>query len=586
MALDGIVISNIVSELSDALIGGRIDKIHQPEKDELLISIRSQKDTYKLFLTANSNYPRIHFTTRVKNSSLTPPMFCMLLRKHLSSGRIMSITQPDYDRIVQIEIEATNELGDRENKKLIIEMMGRHSNIILTKADDTIIDSIKHVSSAQSSMREVLPGRPYFYPNNQIKLSPSDLDLESFRSHISTSSLPIFKALYTTYAGISPLLAHALCHEAEIESSTLSTALTAESINNLFKVFEGFMASVHSKEYKPTLFLDEKENPIEFYSFPLPTEFTKHLSYPTLSELLEFYYYDQSSRSVVSQKTVDIKKMILTFIERGIRKKAIQEKAIEESQNAEIYKIYGELLTAYSFQIPKDAEHFNTPNYYSENYEEISIPLNPSLSPIENAQKYFKHYSKAKRTLSAAQQQLLSIEEDLNYLQSVLISLDFLQTQEDIDGLRRELVDMGYLKKRKQTKGKPVKNPMPYMQFVSSDGQMIYVGKNNYQNDELTMKFAKITDLWLHIKEGPGSHVIVKLTPGESPSDVTLIEAAMLAAYYSNAKHSSNVAIDYTYRKNVKKVPNAKPGMVIYTQFKTLYVTPDEKLVKSLEKQK
>lgn len=584
MALDGIVISNIVSELSEALIGGRIDKIYQPEKDELLISIRNQKDAYKLFLTANSNYPRIHFTTRVKNSSATPPMFCMLLRKHLSSGRITNITQPSYDRIVQIEIEATNELGDRENKKLIIEMMGRHSNIILTKADHTIIDSIKHVSSAQSSLREVLPGRAYFYPNNQTKLSPSELTLESFKAHMQIQPLPIFKALYTTYAGISPLLARSLCQEAQLDYNLSAENLPSHTLETLFNIFDTFMKRVQNKQYEPTLFLDDKENPVEFYSFPLATQFASHQIYQSLSELLEFYYYDQSSRSVVSQKTADIKKMILTFIERGIRKKAIQEKAIEDSEDAEIYKIYGELLTAYSFQVPKEADHFSTPNYYSEHYEEISIPLNPTLNAIENAQKYFKHYSKAKRTLTAAHEQLTTIEEDLNYLQSVLISLDFLQTQEDIDGLRRELIDMGYLKKRKQAKGKPQKNAMPYMQFVSSDGYTIYVGKNNYQNDELTMKFAKITDLWLHIKDGPGSHVIIKLTPGEAPSDVTLIEAAMLAAYYSKGKQGSNVAIDYTYRKNVKKVPNAKPGMVIYTNFKTLYVTPDEKLVKSLQK--
>ena len=583
MALDGIVISNIVSELSDALIGGRIDKIYQPEKDELLLSVRNQKDAYKLFLTANSNYPRIHFTTRVKNSSQTPPMFCMLLRKHLSSGRIMSITQPHYDRIVEMEIEATNELGDRENKKLIIEMMGRHSNIILTKADGTIIDSIKHISSAQSSMREVLPGRTYFYPNNQVKLNPSALHLDSFITHIKAQSLPTFKALYTVYAGISPLLGHALCHEAGIESATLVENLDDKALHRLFTALSNLMEKVHAKAYSPTLFVDHEDHPLEFYSFPLSTEYTHAKTYSTLSELLEFYYYEQSSKSVVSQKTADIKKMILTFIDRGVRKKAIQEKAIEESQDAEIYKIYGELLTAYSFAVPEGADSFITQNYYSENYEDITVPLDPKCNAIENAQKYFKHYNKAKRTLSAAHEQLFSIEEDLSYLQSVLISLDFLQTQEDIDGLRRELVDMGYLKKRKQTKGKPQKNAIPYMQFTSSDGQTIYVGKNNYQNDELTMKFAKITDLWLHIKDGPGSHVIVKLNPGEGPSDVTLIEASMLAAYYSKGKHSSNVAIDYTFRKNVKKVPNAKPGMVIYTNFKTIYVTPDENLVKRLE---
>lgn len=584
MALDGIVISHIVTELSQSLVGGRIDKIYQPEKDELLILIRKQKEALKLFLTAGSNYPRIHLTTRVKNTSNTPPMFCMLLRKHLSSGKILNVSQPGFERIVQIDIEAMNELGDKENKKLIIEMMGRHSNIILTKEDGTIIDSIKHITAMQSSMRELLPGRTYFYPNNQVKLNPSKLDEEDFLQHLNSLDMPLFKGLYSSYQGLSPMISSTLCHEAGLQAELPCNLLTSEDSLKLYQTFKEFMEQVNNKAYVPTLFLDDKDYPIDFYSFPLVGAFPNSEKYTSLSELLEYFYYDQSTRSVVSQKTADIKKLLLNFIDRNVRKKAIQEKAIESSCDAEIYKIYGELLTAYSFQVPAHAEHFETANYYSENYEMINIPLNPKLSPIENAQKYFKQYNKAKRTLIAAKEQLEHINEELEYLQSVLVSLDFLQTQEDIDGLRLELVEMGYLKKRKAVKGKVQKNTIPYMQFKSSEGELIYVGKNNYQNDELTMKFAKPNDLWLHIKDGPGSHVIVKLNPGEEPNDITLIEAAMLAAYFSKGKQSSNVAIDYTYRKNVKKIPNAKPGMVIYTNFKTVYVTPDEKLVKSLEK--
>ncbi|MDA3733098.1 NFACT RNA binding domain-containing protein [Niameybacter massiliensis] len=584
MALDGIVVSHIVSELQEALIGGRIDKIYQPEKDELLLSVRNQKEALKLFLTAGSNYPRIHLTTRVKNTSNTPPMFCMLLRKHLSSGRIMNVSQPGFERIVQLDIEATNELGDRENKRLIIEMMGRHSNIILTKADGTIIDSIKHISALQSSMRELLPGKPYFHPNNQTKLDPSALTKESFIDHLNSLEVPLFKALYTTYQGLSPMVSHALCHAAGMKDETLCNLLSSEESLKLYKVMKNFMDGVKKHEFVPTLFLDETDHSVDFYSFPLSESFPKSETYPSLSELLEHFYYDQSTRSVVSQKTADIKKLLLNFIERNVRKKAIQEKAIESSEDAEIYKIYGELLTAYSFQVPAGAKSFETANYYSENYEMIEIPLDPQLTAIENAQKYFKHYNKAKRTLVAAHEQLEHINEELDYLNSVLVSLDFLQTQADIDGLRLELIEMGYLKKRKVAKTKVPKNVIPYMHFESSEGHTIYVGKNNYQNDELTMKFAKTTDMWLHIKDGPGSHVIIKLNPGEAPNDVTLIEAAMLAAYFSKAKFSSNVAIDYTYRKNVKKVPNAKPGMVIYTNFNTVYVTPDEKLIKSLEK--
>lgn len=585
MALDGIVVSHIVTELSQSLIGGRIDKIYQPEKDELLILIRKQKEALKLFLTAGSHYPRIHLTTRVKNTSNTPPMFCMLLRKHLSSGRILNVSQPGFERIVQIDIEAMNELGDKENKKLIIEMMGRHSNIILTKEDGTIIDSIKHITALQSSMRELLPGRIYFYPNNQVKQDPSQLDEQAFIHHLNHLDLPLYKGLYSSYQGLSPMISTTLCHLANVEAEQSCKLLTETECLRVYRTFKDFMDQIKNKMYVPTLFLDTEDHPIDFYSVPLTGAFSKSKTYNSLSELLEAFYFDQSTRSIVSQKTADIKKLLLNFIERNVRKKAIQEKAIEESEDAEMYKIYGELLTAYSFQVPAHADYFETANYYSENYEMIRIPLNPKLSPIENAQKYFKHYNKAKRTLVAAQEQLEHINEELEYLQSVLVSLDFLQTQEDIDGLRLELVEMGYLKKRKTLKQKSQKNTIPYMQFESSEGQLIYVGKNNYQNDELTMKFAKPNDLWLHIKDGPGSHVIVKLNPGEEPSDITLIESAMLAAYFSKGKQSSNVAIDYTYRRNVKKIPNAKPGMVIYTNFKTVYVTPDEKSIKRLEKQ-
>ncbi|MGL5676673.1 MAG: Rqc2 family fibronectin-binding protein, partial [Cellulosilyticaceae bacterium] len=281
-------------------------------------------------------------------------------------------------------------------------------------------------------------------------------------------------------------------------------------------------------------------------------------------------------------KTSDIKKLLLTFIDRAVRKQAIQQKAIEESMDCEQDKIFGELLTAYSYAVPMGSESFTTTNYYTEPFEDITIPLQKHLTAIENAQKYFKRYNKAKRTLVAAKDQLSLIEEDLNYLYSVLVSLDFLQTAEDIEGLKKELTDMGYLKKRKQKNMKAPKNPMPYMQFKSSTGYPIFVGKNNYQNDELTMKFAKATDLWLHIKDGPGSHVIVRLDHQEEIDDGTLVEAALIAAYYSKGKFGSNVAIDYTLKKNVKKIPNAKPGMVIYNHFNTIYVTPDEPFIKKL----
>ncbi|MGL4800461.1 MAG: Rqc2 family fibronectin-binding protein [Cellulosilyticaceae bacterium] len=583
MALDGIVLSNIVHELKTTLLGGRIDKIYQPEKDELVLTARGGRENFKLLLTANSSYPRLHLTTKTKASPATPPMFCMLLRKHLISGKIVAITQPHFERIVELHIEAMNELGDREPKKLIIEIMGRHSNIILTKEDYTIIDSIKHISADKSSVRTVLPGRPYVYPPNQHKTNPLEATKETFLETLGASELPLFKALYTSYSGLSPAIAQEMVARAQLDPSLNASSTSIEALSELYKSFSGICTTVKDANYTPALYTTEDEAPVDFYSLPLTLLASeKVVPFSSVSELIEAYYHEKSNRFVVSQKTSDIKKLLLTFIDRAVRKQAIQQKAIEESMDCEQDKIFGELLTAYSYAVPSGSESFTTTNYYTEPFEDITIPLQKHLTAIENAQKYFKRYNKAKRTLVAAKDQLSLIEEDLSYLHSVLVSLDFLQTAEDIEGLKKELTDMGYLKKRKQKNMKAPKNPMPYMQFKSSTGYPIFVGKNNYQNDELTMKFAKATDLWLHIKDGPGSHVIVRLDHQEEIDDVTLVEAALIAAYYSKGKFGSNVAIDYTLKKNVKKIPNAKPGMVIYNHFNTIYVTPDEPFIKKL----
>lgn len=584
MALDGIVLATLVEELKDTLVGGRIDKIYQIEKDELLVSVRNNGSAYKLLLTANSSYPRLHLSTLAKNNEAQPPMFCMMLRKHLGGGKILDIIQPDMERIVELHIEATNELGDKECKRLIIEIMGRHSNIILTKADGTILDSIKHISLDKSSVREILPNRTYVRPPSQNKHNPLDENLPHFIETLKGKDLPLFKALYMSYNGLSPAVSHSICLAAHLDDDTLASTFSESDLTTLYNVFHDLMGRIHSNEISPRIYLDEQELPMDFYTLPLQlyTNYNSK-SFDTISRMLEYYYFEKSTRFNVSQKTADIKKLVHNFLERNVRKQQIQEKALDEAANKELYKIYGELLTAYAHSIPEGSESFTTMNYYEEPYEDITIPLSPRKSPIQNAQGYFKLYNKAKRTEIAATEQLAIIEEDIAYLQSVLLSLDFLETKEDIEELREELVTMGYLKKRKgNNKRKQNKKTLPFLQFKASSGQMIYVGKNNYQNDELTMKFAKSNDMWLHIKAGPGSHVIIRSEGTEGFTDETLLEAATLAAYYSSGKQSSQVPIDYTLKKFVKKVPNAKPGMVIYTQFKTLYVTPTESFIKKL----
>lgn len=582
MALDGLVLANVVHELNTELIGGRIDKIHQIEKEDILITIRNQGNSYKLLLTANSNYPRLHLSTLAKNNNTEPPMFCMLLRKHLGGGKLLGITQPDMERIVTLSIEATNELGDKEVKLLTIEIMGRHSNIILMKQDGTIIDSIKHISSDKSSIREVLPNRTYSRPPSQDKLSPLHLTQKAFTAKLVEKDTALFKGLYTSFNGLSPAFATALCFDAQLDRDLPISKVTAEQLQILYTHFTAAFNRVQSGDFSPTLYLNEQEVPSDFYCFKLSIfNHTLQKAYDSISQLLEYFYFERSTHFNVSQKTGDIKKLLHNFLDRAVRKQQIQEKALEESARKDEYKICGELLTAYVHQVPPKAESFTTLNYYTEAYEEISIPLDVNLNAIENAQNYYKLYNKAKRTELAALEQLTIIEEDIKYLQSVLLSLDLLETKEDIAELRSELIEMGYLKKRKGTqKNKSNKKDLPFLHFKSSQGHDIYVGKNNYQNDALTMKFAKPNDLWLHIKDGPGSHVIIKHLEGKPINEDIILEGAILAAYHSSGKMSSHVPIDYTYKKNVKKVPNAKPGMVIYTNFKTLYVTPTESFVK------
>lgn len=508
----------------------------------------------------------------------------MLLRKHLGGGKLLNITQPDLERIVTLEIEATNELGDKEVKHLTIEIMGRHSNIILMKQNGTIIDSIKHISSDKSSVREILPNRIYVRPPNQDKLNPLSLSEETFCNKLMHKELPLFKGLYLGFNGISPTFATGLCYDAGLDPESISSTLERSLLIQLYTCFTKAMQSVKLGHFSPTLYFDEKEVPNDFYCFKLSIfELASQKAYDSISELLEHFYFERSTHFNVAQKTGDIKKLLHNFLDRAVRKKHIQEKALEEAARKDEYKIYGELLTAYAHQVPAQAESFTTLNYYMQPYEEITIPLDAHRSAIENAQGYYKLYNKAKRTELAALEQLETIEEDIKYLQSVLLSLDLLETREDISELRSELIEMGYLRKRKDaSKNKGNKKTLPFLHFISSLGHDIYVGKNNYQNDSLTMKFAKPNDLWLHIKEGPGSHVIIKHLEGVPISESVILEGAILAAYHSSGKMSSHVPIDYTYKKNVKKVPNAKPGMVIYTNFKTLYVTPTESFVKGL----
>lgn len=584
MAFDGITVSALISEIKDKITGGRIDKIYQPENDEIILSIRSFGKAYKLLLTANPSNPKFHFTSESKDNPLNPPLFCMVMRKHLQSGKIIAIDQPDFDRIVNIYVESMNELGDYSVKKLIFEIMGRHSNIILTDDNNIILDCIKHITHDKSSVREVLPGKEYIMPPAQNKYNTLKLDKDNFFKAFNNSLAKKAQSMiYQSYTGISPVIASEICIRAGIDASDFCESLDTAGQEALFNSFSDFISDIKSEKYNPQLISDNSGKVIDFSPVNM-IQFSGYniKNYTSVSELIEDFYRSRDFVYRMNQKTQDLKKLVSQNIERCIRKKELQLKTLKEIENRDTLRLFGELITANIYSIKKGMTTAELPNFYSENYETVSIPLDGNKTPSENAQKYFKAYNKAKRTFDALQEQILSNNDELEYLEGVLTSVGNCTNEQDIKEIRQELRDNGYIKKIKGSKGKTSQKKSKPLHFISSDGYDIYVGKNNYQNDELTLKFAKPKDIWLHTKKIPGSHVIV-VYKGETFPDTTLTEAAMLAAYYSKAQGSPMVPVDYTEKKNVKKPNGAKPGMVIYETNKTAYVDSDESIINNLK---
>ena len=587
MALDGFSISNIIYELKNTIMGGRVDKIYQPEKDEIIIQIRNKGNAYKLLLTANASSPRLNFTTIQKENPINAPLFCMVLRKHLSSGKIVGITQPNFERIVNIQVESINELGDYSIKTLVFEIMGKHSNIILIDDKNNILESIKHISFDKSSVREVLPGRTYTLPPSQDKKSPLDTNFEEFyniiKNCIPTKTQQI---IYKSYNGISPILASEICNNGNIDPSKNTEELSDNEIKSLYNSFNNIVTLNNKENFKPQIIYNENETVLDFTVFDF--NIFNHLDkkyFSSISELLEFFYKSKDLTYRLNQKSQDLKRLISQNIERCAKKKEIQQKTLKDIENRETLKLYGELIRANIYAIKKGMTKVILNNFYSENFEEIEIRLDPNLTPAENAQKYFKKYNKEKRTFIALQDQIKQNDEELLYLESVLSSVNACTDEYDIKEIRTELAEQGFLKRQKNNKNNKQKNNKKAkpLHYISTDGFHIYVGKNNTQNDELTLRFAKPLDMWFHTKDIAGSHVIV-VSEGKEIPNSTLNEAANLAAYYSKASNSSLVPVDYTPKKFVKKPNGAKPGMVIYETNKTAYITPNEKLIENLEK--
>ncbi|MCQ4726412.1 NFACT family protein [Anaerotignum faecicola] len=589
MALDGIAVANIIYELKEKLLGGRIDKIYQPQKDELIISVRSIGNNFKLLVSANPSHPRLQITSAQKENPMTPPLFTMVLRKYIAGSKITGIIQPDFERIVIIETEGVNEMGDSVVKKLIIEIMGKHSNIILVDENNKILDSIKRISHDTSSVREVLPGKEYVFPPSQGKKNPLSLNIEEFLNLFNEkSSLRLQNIIYGSYTGISPAIASEICFRAGFDASVHGEDINAEDIHTLFSAFAALIKDVKNNAFRPEIIIETKTNRITDFS-PVEMKQYGHMKkehYNSISELLETFYSERDNAYHIKQKAHDMRRIVVSNIERCIKKREIQEKTLKDNKNMDKWKLKGELLTANIYSVEKGTNTFKTINYYDESMPEIEISIDPTLTPSENAQKYFNKYNKAKRTIAAIKIQQKQNDEELAYLEGILVAIDASTEQADLADIRSELVEAGYIRRKKSDSSKKnakVKKSSP-LHFVSSDGVDIYVGKSNIQNDELTIHFAKSDDIWLHTKNIPGSHVIISLSGRMSVPEQTLLEAANLAAYNSKAKNGSNVPVDYCPRKNVKKPGGAKPGMVIYEQYKTIYITPDEIKAENMKK--
>lgn len=571
MAFDGITIANIVTELNQTITGGKINKIAQPENDELIITIKNQRKQYRLFLSASASLPLIYLTETNKPSPLTAPNFCMLLRKHIGSGKIIAIEQPGMERIIRFTIEHLNELGDLCTKYLIVEIMGKHSNIIFCNEEDQIIDSIKHVSAHMSSVREVLPGRPYFIPETQSKLNPFVLTEEIFQEKIFPRPVNVAKAIYTSITGISPLMAEEVCYRAGIDGGIPTDGLEDVERVHLAHTFLRMVDDIRDGNFEPNIIYKGKE-PVEFACFPLSQyQDYRAVSYPSIFPVLETYYAERNIVTKMRQKTVDLRKIVQNALERNVKKYQLQQKQLKDTEKKEKYRVWGELLNTYGYEVEPGAKSMEALNYYTN--EMIQIPLDETMTPQENAKKYFDKYSKLKRTKGALDTLLQETGDEIKHLESIAASLDIASSEEDLVQIKEEMMEYGYVK-RKNTGGKKVKVTSRPYHYISSDGYDIYVGKNNFQNDELSFKFASGNDWWFHAKGQPGSHVIVKSKNEELP-DRTFEEAGKLAAYYSKGRQAPKVEIDYTQKKNLRKPTGGKPGFVVYYTNYSLLIEPD-----------
>ncbi|WP_242246905.1 NFACT family protein [Bacillus cereus group sp. BfR-BA-01523] len=568
MAFDGLFTRAITHEIANSLQTGRISKIYQPSKYEVLLHIRANGKNQKLILSSHPTYARMHLTNQNYNSPALPPMFCMLLRKHLEGGFIEKIEQIDLERIIQITVRSRNEIGDESVKTLVIEIMGRHSNIILVDTKtNVILDSLKHVSLAVNRHRTVYAGAEYVAPPAQHKVNPLLIETEDdFIKPLDFLSGNMDKQLVGAFMGISPLFAKEVVKKAGMANEkALSEAFFSLQKPLLTHQYVPAMITANGKEF--------------FYLFPLSHLQGNEKTFSSVSELLDRFFFGKAERDRVKQQAHDLERFMQNEKTKNEKKLIKLEKTLQDAGKADKYQLFGELLTANMYALKKGDKEIEVVNYYDENGGTVKITLNPLKTPSENAQRYFQKYQKAKNSVAIVEEQIVKTNEEILYFDSLLQQME-VASSKDIEEIREELTEEGYVRnrKKKNTKKKPTKPVLD--KYLASDGTEIFVGKNNKQNDYLTTKFARRDEIWLHTKDIPGSHVVIRSL---EPAEETLLEAAKIAAYFSKAKESSSVPVDFTKIRHVKKPSGAKLGFVTYDNQQTVYVTPDADTVMKLK---
>ena len=587
MAFDGFTTRALQKELSERLEGARVYRIAQPEPDELLLTLRPEVSKgggqIRLLLCADATLPLVYLTQENKPAPDTAPAFCMLLRKYLLNGRITAVTQPGLERILRFEIEHLNEMGDLCRHVLVIELMGKHSNIILLdakSAEETVLDSIKRISQMVSSVREVLPGRPYFVPETQGKINPFEETEEHFMERLCTESIPASRFPAMHYNGFSAVMSEEIVFRARLSQDRCVSELTEEERRRLWDAFRAVLRQAELGDFRPTVYyhvgaadLLSGGEPVEFSAVPL----TMYRDLPekhfdSISELIESFYREKNALTRIRQKSADLRRIVQTILERDLHKYDLQLRQLKDTQKRDKYKVYGDLLTTYGYSIPEGASSAELTNYYTG--DTLVVPLDSTRTPLENAKRYYERYTKLKRTREALEGLMQDVKAEIDQLESIKEALNLSRTEGDLVQIRTEMESSGFVRHRvgreeKKGKGGKAKSKFPQslpLHYRSADGYDIYVGKNNLQNDELSFHLAKAGDVWFHANDMPGSHVILKTdgTPFEKIPDRAFEEAARLAAYYSKGREAGRVEVDYLERRNLKKPAGARPGYVIY----------------------